>query len=65
MSEAEAADFLSISHQKLAALRRLGRGPYHIQSRRRIWYSLDDLIFFYKSHTDPLWVPPSKVDGDG
>ena len=65
MTAAEAADFLGISSRRLAGLRRDGRGPYHVRWRRRVWYSLNDLIFFHKVHTDALSVTPRKTESDG
>ena len=65
MREAEAAEFLGISSRRLAGLRRSGRGPHHHEWRRKIWYSLDDLVFFYQVHRDALSVTPPKIDSDG
>lgn len=65
MTEAEAADFLGISSRYLGGLRRNGRGPYHVQWRRRVWYSLNDLDLFYKVHAEALPVAPLKIDSDG
>jgi hypothetical protein len=57
-SEAEAAEVLDISARRLAALRRSGSGPHHVRWRRKIWYSLEDLVDFCKA-TSP------KIDCDG
>ena len=65
MTEAEAAEFLGISARYLGLLRRSGRGPYHVQWRRRVWYSLNDLIFFYKVHSEALPITPLKIDSNG
>jgi hypothetical protein len=65
MTEAEAADFLGVSSRRLAGLRRSERGPYHVRWRRRVWYSLDDLVSFHKTHADALPVTPPKTASDG
>jgi hypothetical protein len=72
MTEAEAANFLGISSRYLGLLRRSGRGPHHVQWRRKIWYSLSDLDLFYKVHSEALPilpaklpVTPPKIDSDG
>jgi hypothetical protein len=57
-SEAEAAEILGISTRRLAALRRSGLGPSHVTWRRKIWYSLENLVNFFK-------VAPPKIDCDG
>jgi hypothetical protein len=49
-SEAEAAKVLGISTRRLAALRRSGLGPSHVTWRRKIWYSLKDLVDFFQGH---------------
>jgi hypothetical protein len=65
VSAAETAEILGISSRRLAELRRSGRGPGYVQWRRKIWYSLDDLVRFHKLYTD--WLPntPLKIDSDG
>jgi hypothetical protein len=65
VTAAKAAEILGISSRRLAALRRSGRGPGYVHWRRKIWYSLDDLIRFYKLYTDGLPVTPPKIDSDG
>jgi hypothetical protein len=62
MREAEAADFLGISSRLLATLRRSGCGPHYVRWRRKVWYSLDELVLFYTLHKDALpFTPPNAI----
>jgi hypothetical protein len=60
--EEEAAEFIGMSHRKLAALRRAGNGPFHVILSGRIRYSIRDLISFCERYTGSKPPPPSYDD---
>jgi hypothetical protein len=62
VTEAEAAEFVGISHRKLADLRRAGKGPFHVILFGRIFYSIEDLISFCVQYTGSKPPPPSYED---